>query len=123
MNLPFLTAVLTGQVLPIFRILINHVHLSASVNIPGTLHDYLHYLNAVKSRQISNILKGFLSKCQNRFDFSTDHSKSQKNDKNIELELFASRDNKAVIGAHAETSLVSFIGCQNLYWLFCCSNL
>ena len=44
-----------------------------------TGRDYLHYLNPVKSRQISNILtRGFLLMCKNGFYSATDQSKSQK---------------------------------------------
>ena len=39
----------------------------------GKVRDYLHYLNTVKSRQISNNLTyGFLSKSKNSFNFATD---------------------------------------------------
>ena len=46
-------------------------------------------ISTVKSRQISNIhTHRFLLKCKNHLILPTDQSKSPKNDKNIELELF-----------------------------------
>ena len=46
-------------------------------------------ISTVKSRQISNIhTHRFLLKCKNHLILPTDQSKSPKNDKNIELELY-----------------------------------
>ena len=47
----------------------------------------------MKSRQLSNIpTHGFLSKCKNNLILPTDQSKSPKNDKSIELELYRNED-------------------------------
>ena len=58
---------------------LRHNNTNLGFKVLCTVRNNLHYLNNVKSRQISNILMcGFLSKCKNGFDFAMDQLKSLK---------------------------------------------